>query len=252
MSKFQEVLTTEVDDIQLLPLLHTCDAYSLRRILESMRLKPQLCDVFKLDLLYTYYGVPSYRSKYDKATKNTAYYPICIILDSSQFNNFHKIFPFDSGAFVKLPEVKDTFFHHQTAIEDFELERNISSAMKVIKTFYESNENYIYEKPNSSKEFSLLDFEALSYKNLISNENNGKLDDRASSIEIIFDEDIVLNTSTVKQIIIPNVFKDDSKVCSLLENNFGVKEALGYSTFKGMPREYFGQIRQLYLQFLNL
>lgn len=55
MGKFQEVLQTEIDELVTLPLLHTCDAYSLRSILENKKLIPQKCDVFNnLELLYTY------------------------------------------------------------------------------------------------------------------------------------------------------------------------------------------------------
>lgn len=251
MSKFEDVLITEVDDIITLPLLHTCDAYSLRNILESMTLIPKKCDVFSIDLLYTYYGLPSYRPHIEKATTNPAYYMICLILESDQFNDFHKIFPFDSGAFEKVPEMKERFFHHQSSISEYELESSITSAKKVIKTFYDTNDNYLSQNPKISKKFSQFDFEAISYSNLINNTTDGLLDDRASSIEIIFDKKIELNKSTVKQIIIPNCFKDDAKIMSLLKDNFNIDNPLGYNTFRGNPKEYFGLIRTEYLNFLK-
>lgn len=251
MGKFQDVLQTEIEGILPLPLLHTCDAYSFRAILENMKLLPQMCDVFNINLLYTYYGIPSYRTNYGLATRNSAYFPICIILDTDKSPKFHKIYPFDSGAFEKKPELKQTFFHHQTDILDFELDASISSAMQVIKTFYQSNDNYIFEKPDINKEFSHFDFEALSYKNLISDETNNEIDSRASSIEIIFNEEITLSKSTVQQIIIPNCFKDDKKISSLINEKLGIDESLGYSTFRGSPKEYFGQIRNEYLDFIK-
>ncbi|MCF6128804.1 hypothetical protein L1S35_03915 [Flavobacterium sp. AS60] len=251
MSKFQDILIDEVDDLITLPLLHTCDAHALREILASMTLIPKLCDVFSLDLLYTYYGLPSYRPNYDKATTNPAYYMICIILESEKLNDFHKIYPFDSGAFEKLPEMKETFFHHNTKILDFELDSSISSAKKVIKTFYETNDNYLYHNPKTTKKFSQFDFEAISYSNLIGNQTNSKLDDRTSSIEIIFDKPINLNKETIKQIIIPNCFKDDTKITDLIKTNFDIDEPIGYNTFRGNPKEYFSIIRNEYLNFLK-
>lgn len=251
MGKFQDVLLNEVDDIITLPLLHTCDAFSLRSILESMTLIPKQCNVFSLDLLYTYYGLPSYRPNFEKSTSNPAYFMICIILESDQFNDFHKIYPFDSGAFEKLPEMKERFFHHQSSILEFELESSILSAKKVIKTFYDTNDNYLAQHPKISKKFSQFDFEAISYSNLIENQTNGLLDDRASSIEIIFDKKIPLNKNTVKQIIIPNCFKDDTKIMSLIKSNFNIDNPLGYNTFRGNPKEYFGLIRSEYLNFLK-
>lgn len=251
MSKFQDVLISEVDEIGNLPLLHTCDAFALRSILESMTLIPKKCDVFSLDLLYTYYGLPSYRPNYEKSTTNPAYYMICLILASEKFDTFHKVYPFDSGAFEKLPLMKETFFHNQSKILDFELENSIQSAKKVIKTFYETNDNYLAQHPKISKKFSQFDFEAISYSNLIGDQTNNILDNRASSIEIIFDKEIILNKDTVKQIIIPNCFKDDLKIMSLLKEKFGIDDPIGYSTFRGSPKEYFGLIRTEYLNFLK-
>lgn len=251
MSKFYDVLVDDIQDIETLPLLHTCDAFTLRQILIDMELVPQLCDVFSLDLLYTYYGIPSYRSNYKLATTNPAFFMICLILDSDSITGLHKAFPFDSGAFEKRPEMKEEYFHPQQKIIDFELENSIGSAKKVIKTFYETNQNYLSQKPKLTKEFSQIDFEALSYKNLIQQKANSHIDDRSSSIEMIFNKSIPLNSKTVKQLIIPNVFKDDEKVMEIIKTNFNIQEPIGYDTFRGSPNESFGLIRSEYFKYLN-
>jgi len=251
MSNFQNALLTEIDDIITLPLLHTCDAHGLRKILQTMELVPQKCDVFDSKLLYTYYGIPSYRINYTNATVNPAYYPVCLILESSSIDEMYKVYPFDSGAFFKKESIKKNFFHHDTEIVDFELEANIKSAKKVIKTFYNSNENYINEKPNVSKKFNLFDFEAEGYKNLISNPQNSDVDNRASSIEIIFNTKISLTDNTVKQIIMPNCFQDDEVIMKLLHSNFNISCPIGYDLFRGIPREFYALIRTKYLDFLN-
>lgn len=251
MSKFYDILVDDIHDIETLPLLHTCDAFSLREILNDMELVPQLCDVFSLDLLYTYYGIPSYRSNYKLATTNPAFHMICLILDADNLTNLHKSFPFDSGAFEKLPEMKSKYFHPKQKIIDFELDNSVGGAKKVIKTFYETNQNYISQKPNPTKEFSQFDFEALSYKNLIQQKSNSEIDDRSSSIEMIFNENIPLNSKTVKQLIIPNVFKDDKKVMEIIKTNFNIDDPIGYDTFRGCPIESFGLIRSEYFKYLN-
>lgn len=251
MSKFQEVLIEDVNDIISLPLLHTCDAFSLRSILDNMALIPQLCDVFSTDLLYTYYGIPSYRSNYKMATSNPAFHMICIILDAEKMKEFYKVYPFDSGAFEKLPSMKELYFHPKNKILDFELENSIVGAKKVIKTFYETNDNYLKQQPKVSKKFSQFDFEAICYQSLISKTDNSVLDDRSSSIEVIFDKKIILSKDTVKQIIIPNIFKDDDKIMSSIKANLDIDEPIGYSTFRGSPRENFGVIRNEYFKFLD-
>lgn len=250
-SKFQEALVEDVNDIISLPLLHTCDAFSLRNIIDNMALHPQLCDVFSLDLLYTYYGLPSYRSNYSLATTNPALHMVCIILDSEKIKEIHKVYPFDSGAFEKLAEMKGTYFHPKNNILDFELDNSLDGAKRVIKTFYETNENYLSQTPKFYENFSPFDFEAINYQNLINQKGNSILDDRTSSIEIIFDKKIPLTKDTVKQIIIPNVFKDDIKIRSLIKDKLDIDDPIGYSTFRGNPRDNFGVIRNEYFNFVN-
>jgi len=251
MSKFQDILIDDVKDIVALPLLHTCDAFALRSILEKMALIPQECNVFSLELLYTYYGIPSYRPNYGMATTNPAFFMICIIIDSEKVKEFYKVYPFDSGAFEKLPKMKETFFHPENKILDFELHNSLDGAKRVIKTFYETNENYMLQKPKVSKKFSQFDFEAISYENLINQKENSILDDRSSSIEIIFDKQIPLTKETVKQIIIPNSFKDDDKIREIIKSNLNIDDPIGYDTYRGCPKESFGLIRSKYFNFIN-
>lgn len=251
MSKFQDVLIDDVNDIVALPLLHTCDAFALRSILQEMALQPQLCNVFSLDLLYTYYGIPSYRPNYGMATQHPAFFMICIILDSEKVKEFYKVYPFDSGAFEKLPKMKETFFHPENKILDFEINNSLDGAKSIIKTFYETNENYLLQKPKVSKRFSQFDFEAISYENLITKKENSVLDDRTSSIEIIFDKQIPLTKETVKQIIIPNSFKDDDKVMEIIKLTLDIDEPIGYNTYRGCPKENFGLIRSEYFNFIK-
>jgi len=251
MSRFERVLIEEIDGLNSLPLLHTCDAHAFRSILEELLLKPTLCDVFKIDLLYTYYGVPSYRVKLDKATTNPAHYMICFILNSESTDSFAKVFPFDSGAFFKLNQLKDSFFHKNTTIEDFELSGSIKSAKRVIKTFYDTNDNYLSQTPSLTKGFSVLDFEAEGYNNLISSRGNTDFDDRASSIEVLFDKEIQLSKDSIKQIIIPKCFKDDEYAMNLIKEHLGIEEPLTYNTHRGNPNEFFGLLRSEYFNFLE-
>jgi hypothetical protein len=250
-SKFQEALITDVDGIISLPLLHTCDAFAFRSILDNGALIPQMCDVFSSDLLYTYYGIPSYRTNYSLATTNPAMHMICIILNSEEIDEIYKIYPFDSGAFERLPLMKETFFHPKNKILDFEVENSLNGAKKVIKTFYETNDNYVAQRPKVNKKFNELAFEAINYHTLISEKGNSILDDRASSIEIIFDKNIPLTKNTVKQIIIPNSFKDDDYTRNLIKKKLNIEDPIGYSTFRGNPRDNFGAIRSEYFKFIN-
>jgi hypothetical protein len=250
MKNFETALNLDVTDIDTLPLLHTCDARAFVKILKDLKLETRLCDVFNENLLYTFYGTPSYKLKMSGSTGNQACFMVCFILDTTKLTKFHKIYPFDSGAFMKLKEVKDKYFHKESNIEDFEMKNNISSPKKVIKTFYNTNQNYISKKPQEVV-FSASNFDANDYKNLISDETAGAADERTSSIEIIFNEDVLLYKDLVKQIIIPNSFKDDVYVMDLIQKKLNIADPIGYHTVRGNPNDYFGLIRHLYLEFLT-
>lgn len=250
MNRFENILSNETQNIDSLPLLHTCDAFAFRSILEELVLKPTMCDVFKTNLLYTYYGLPSYRTSYDKPTSSASNYMICFILESENTSNVSKVFPFDSGAFVKYETIKDSYFHKNTKIDDFELSGNINSAKRIIKTFYSSNENYIKQTPTQNV-FPILEFEAEGYNNLISSKANSNFDDRTSSIEVLFDNEILLEKKTVKQLIIPKCFKDDVYAMELIKEKFEIETPLTYNTHRGSPREFFGLLRSEYLTFLQ-
>ncbi|MDI1254563.1 MAG: hypothetical protein PSV16_00555 [Flavobacterium sp.] len=251
MGRFQDVLHNEIEGIDTLPLLHTCDAYFLRPILETRKLLPKSCGIFNEELLYAYYGLPSYRSNYSKSTLNPAYYPCCFILNPTELGELYKMFPLDSGAFESIPEIKEMFFHRNSKIIDFEIEAKMENAKKIIKTFYGTNEQYISQQPNKNVLFSALDFEANGYHNLINYRGGSIADDRASSIEIIFNKEINLDNSSVFQVIIPKCFKDDIRIMNLLKDNLGIEEPLSYDTHRGNPKEYFGLIRSEYLKFLE-
>lgn len=68
MKLFRDCLLPDVEDIQLLPLLHNCSAEVFVKILKSGALKITDCNVFDEQLLYAYYGLPSYRLSYKDST----------------------------------------------------------------------------------------------------------------------------------------------------------------------------------------
>ncbi len=185
------------------------------------------------------------------ATSNPSLHMVCIILNSEKINDIHKIYPFDSGAFEKLPLMKETFFHPKNKILDFEVDNSLDGAKRVIKTFYETNDNYVSQQPRQDQNFSPFAFEAINYQTLITQKGSSILDDRTSSIEIKFNKVITLTKETVKQIIIPNAFKDDEDIRAMISDKLNIDDPIGYDTFRGNPRDNFGVIRSEYFKFVN-
>ncbi|MCW3123184.1 MAG: hypothetical protein JWQ38_2676 [Flavipsychrobacter sp.] len=250
MARFQQVLKDVDDNLKVLPVLHSCDGYGFRAILESEFLKPDLCDFFNVEYLYAYYGIPSYRKSIKEATKNNAFYPVCFILDNSKLPPMDKLHPFDTGAFFKIPEIKADFFHPKMEIADFELEAKINEASKIVKKFYTDNINYVENRPFAKvDDFMQTEFEARSYAALISSEANTKYDNRVSTIEFIYKNSILLNTGALIQVIMPHAFLDDVFIKTKLNDTFNINVPLTYYTLKGDPKEHFGSIYNEYRKF---
>lgn len=250
MSRFNEILKDVDGKIKHLPLLHSCDGYGFRSILESERLEPAMCKIFKEKYLYAYYGIPSYRKSLEEASKNMAFFPICFILNHRNIPDLDRLHPFDTGAFFKIPEIKNEYFHPKMELADFELDPSIRNAVRVVEKFYSTNKKYIENNPSvSTSEFGETEFEARSYSSLISNEANTRYDNRVSTIEMIYKQFIPLNKDSLLQVIIPNSFLDDSFVRDKLIRAFDIDEPLTYYTLKGNPVENFGSIYNEYRKF---
>lgn len=252
MKLFKDCLLYDVEDIAFLPLLHNCSAEVFVKILKSGALKVTDCNVFGQKLLYAYYGLPSYRLNFKDSTSKLSNFMVCFIIDGEEVNGLNKMFPFDSGAFKRMPDFRALFVEENIDIDNFKLLPELNSAKKVIRTFYKSNENYINEKPDINIKIEEDQDYLGCYKKLIENKEDGKFDSRKSTIELIFDKDIVLAPKIIKQIIIPKNFLDNIEIVQLIKDKIGIEEPLTYRTCTGNPNEFFGIIRERYLDFEKL
>lgn len=244
MNKFSEIILDVEPKIELLPLFHSCDTYGLRAILEDKKLITHQCDVFTSEkLLYCFYGKSSYRISLDGATNNLAYFPTCFILKTEALPKPRKVYPFDTGAFVKLDEIKKEFFHKNMDVNDFIVGHNIDSARALVETFYSTNRNYFNVAPTISEDdIPPFNLEARSYLQLIKEKRQARFDDRLSSIEIVFDEDIQVNEATVETIILPGAFYDDRQIKNKINNELQISSPILYNTHRGNPIEFHGLI----------
>lgn len=249
---FKDILTDVNSNLALLPILHTCSAKDLINILDEGKLSPAPCDVFEgKDYLYLYYGIPAYRLNFYKATGNPAAFPVCFIIDYEKTPDLNRLFPFDTGAFSRVPDFKDKYMDRDMQVEHFELHPYITEAPKLIEKFYTSNSNYVMRKKTVREEdIDVTNAEALSYFSIIQDITNGVLDNRISTMELLFNTEIELNNESLIHIIAPDRFIENTKIQNALDK-LGVTSKAGYSHVPGNPNEYFGLIYNYYLSFLR-
>ena len=112
MNYFKEILSNIEGNLKVLPILHTCDAYDLRNIIQDKEIRTAKCDVFEgKEYLYTFYGIPSYRKKEKLATGKLAQFPVCFVLCYDKLPTISRLFPFDTGVFIQNNGLKEKYLH---------------------------------------------------------------------------------------------------------------------------------------------
>ena len=169
-----------------LPLIHTTDAYSFRSIIDNgMVLSPRLCQVFREEILYLFYGKSGYSRKRQGSSSLLAFFPVFFLIASSAVIATRRILPSDSGAFEG--QLYKTFFDKHYTISAFVIDCDYShsggiafpqTAMLVVSAFYGNNKNYYYNQPRRDILVSPLDFEAEALMALNADKGDAEFDDR--------------------------------------------------------------------------
>lgn len=247
MSRFSDFFKNE-PSLKPLPLLHTCQAYGFRNIAEQSRLLTTPCDVFPDDLIYFFYGRPAYRTSLDhSAIRHPAFMPIVIMLGTDAVRTPKRIAPFDTGAFSA--KMFDRFMHPKMCCDDFLLDPKMDMPSKLVSKFFGTNEKYYHSDPISI-DISPIQFEAISYYSLISDQSKALYDDRKESIEIQTDNDITLSPDNVKLVILPLAFMDVPTIRRAIINEWKA-DYLTYTIHRGDPNEYIGLLYQKVEDYLS-
>jgi len=237
---FKTFFDKHKNNLPNLPLCHTTDGYTAREILSQGKLSPTPCPVFKgEDLLYFFYGKPTYRVSSESTAGTSAFWPVSFLIRSSNIIP-QTIFPFDTGAFINKRYTN--YFHEKMDIKKFELDNNIVKIKNFIKFFYGKNESYFFGKPISDLENSIPKtfFELESYYELIRSKTIQSSDDRDRSVEVILNTEINLTSKSILLAVIPTFYLDDDIFRQNLLNYAEI--VYDYPTTKGNPNEYHGLI----------
>lgn len=192
-----------IDDIKALPFVHSCEGFSLENIIEDRELKTSECPIFKKDYLYLFYGKPVYSvaKKIDGTRTDFLYAPCCLIFKNSGIK-MAKVFPFDSGGYIK--NIYSNFFHEKMNIDKFELEKSLDGIKKYIKVFFDDNDEYIN---GIAQRLKATNSYVASLINLLLAEGSFQMDERSRTIEIITDEDIKLENNLVGIVLPQNLLR---------------------------------------------
>lgn len=239
----QAALTNEV-----LPLVHTTSAYSFMDICDEDELRPTQCKHFEEDLIYLFYGRPSYRTQKSINSTIGFNYPFVFIFDPEKIANIVAVYPFDTGAFFY--ELYSKFFDKNANVYDFELPPTLQSANQTVNSFYLNHSEYMHGPSKKNVDISRKDFEARGVQELsrlppyLSNEEEDiARDERSSSIEVQVDSPIDIR-SAILGIVVPAPFLNEAEVVEALDRwNVGMVRSYEIFEFHS-PGTWIAQIYQ--------
>lgn len=199
-------------DEPLLPLTHVTNMAGFRSVVTGYSLEPQECKVFGQNLLYFFYGRPSYRSTQSASTKLSWNVPVAFIVKPEAIRGIRSIFPFDSGAFSA--GMYGQTFDARSQIGDFDLGTDLQVASRYVGAFHGGNQEYFRGKTDVRNDFGNFEFELQGLQSLamlpgIQTPSAGPSpDERASAIEVISTESMTIGDNILGMIVPEHLLTD--------------------------------------------
>lgn len=244
-NKFTEFINRFEPSLPAMPLIHTTDAYRFsRHILKKRLIEPQPCEIFEEDLLYFFYGRPSYRVNSNQKKSFSAAYPVGIILHPDAVKYAKRVYPFDTGAYAG--GLFEDYMYKDFTLDSFLVDLCLEESglisisdipSKIIAAFFENNTNYYYADkfrsiPDRDMEFD--SFEAECYLELIRTKAEKVFDDRRSSIEVQIAETVDVLKDSIWAIVLPQSFLENERIQNVIIDELRV-EPVTYPTFRSEP-----------------
>lgn len=218
VSNYVSQQSVSVSATEQLPLMHSCECYNSRSIIRSGQLEARMCKVLKKDLLYFFYGKPSYPvgEKVKGNRTDIEYCPVCFIVPMNRVT-IYKAYPFDTGAFDA--NKYDDFTHRSMTLDDFELTNSCDGVQQYVKVFFGDNEHYIHGNAILHEMHDDPCVDALT--RILNATGAFEIDERSHTVEIITRKNVSVKDS-VECVIMPENLLRDASIREFLDQN-GIK-----------------------------
>lgn len=217
----------------IMALTHSTKSEYFFEMLQNRLLCKRECNVFKEELVYLFYGRPSYKPYREcESTTLGAFRPISIIFDPNFEFPIKRIYPFDTGAFKE--GLYREYIPSFAELSHFEIEPTIDHAAKSVSYFFNSNLNYYHGKASHDLEFAPTNLTISSLQGLFQTKGLSKVDDRKSAIEIQCSDSIELSRDSVMAICMPGDYCEDSKLYNLITKDWSA-DIIEYDIYHDSP-----------------
>jgi hypothetical protein len=239
---FDFLQKNQIKKSKALPLVHTTEAYFLKKILKSGRIHTSRCDVFSKngheEIAYFFVGRPSYKFEVNNESEYWEL-PTCFLFEYS-LANLRRLFPFDSGAFAAK---RYPTFIQMMEMSEFQIADDAMATEKLIGTFFGTPSNYYRLKSLSADELrsgyqlEIFNEEILALHKLIRSKSD-RFDDRRFSIEAQFSDGFDLKDRKLLAVVLPDIYLESKDLVDKIEGELGA-EILSYSIYPLNVSQYY-------------
>jgi hypothetical protein len=193
-------------------LVHVTSVGWGRRIVGGGLLERRQCNVFGKELVYFFVARPAYRfGRGDEKSDQLNFFPFAVVLSPSALPAPYHVFPFDTGAYMAgfYDEVVDPSIY----LEDYELDPDLTSAVRHIEWAFGSLEEYYDAKVRSGLAGSMPHWRSVaqSWIRIASLAATGRErpDRRASALELAYAQSVDLRQGHARLLIFPEQLLED-------------------------------------------
>ncbi len=227
------VLTSEIPCSPGLPLMHCTKSEYFFDMISLRALAKRQCRVFNEELVYLFYGRPSYRPyRQEENTSLTAFRPVALIFRPDLDIPIKRIYPFDTGAF--FDGLYAQYIPAHANLANFEIDPGLEHASRSVSLFFKSNKNYYRGRAVSAVAAPPTNLTISSLLGMFRAQGLSKVDDRKSAIEIQSSETIVLDAASVMAVCMPGDYCEDEGLYSLLTEAWGA-DIIEYDIYHDSP-----------------
>lgn len=215
MSKLEDLIKDETEDLDMLYFCHTTRLENFEKIIDSgvLQIKHShfppktITEDGNENIVYLFYGIPLFIYKVSSNIMHNSYtndLPVGILFKPRTMTPLSRFYPFDTGA--AFNKMYKSFRHDINTSDDIaDYCVNITNDRKplrqYVKRYFNSNKNYCCCNPTNTDPQNAWEEELIQLHK--TNGQNNELDPRAIAIEIHSKHDIIINSDNVEAFIIP-------------------------------------------------
>jgi hypothetical protein len=206
------------------------------------------------DLLYLFYGRPSYRATTETATNLQWNAPVGFIIDPAFIGKIERVLPFDSGAFESGRYGK--VFAPASRLDNFLLEDSLDGARKYLQRFFGTNVEYLRSRSSTDHTFGNMDFELQGLEHLsrqpsgLTTDPKVTTDERSSAIEIQVSSQVPLGQALCALIVPDSILSAPPFLDATKKWSLGSEKIVPYDNVVGPgPEAWVGQFYAKTLDF---